>query len=109
EAAATLQRTMACQLPAVELRAAVAVFEQALRGAEFVDLIERVTALERRGGGGGWWRFDPGSPGSGAGETGRRAPRGRRVDPISGAPFAKRPVVSRKCGGRPGSWWPRSS
>jgi len=37
---------MACGSPAVELRAAVAVIEQGFRGAELLDLAERVVALE---------------------------------------------------------------
>lgn len=46
KAAETLERAMSCSSPAVELRAAVAVFERAYRGAELLDLAERVGALE---------------------------------------------------------------
>jgi hypothetical protein len=44
----TLERQMTCGQPAVELRAAVAVIEQSFRGAELVDLAERVSDLEKK-------------------------------------------------------------
>src|SRR5437867_3562302 len=46
KAAETLDRTMTCGTPAVEARAAVAVIAQAFRGAELLDVAERVAALE---------------------------------------------------------------
>jgi len=44
----TLARTMTCGSPAVETRAALAVIEQAFKGAETLDLLERVEALEKK-------------------------------------------------------------
>jgi hypothetical protein len=38
---------MAAGSPAVELRAAVAVIEHAFKGAELLDLAERIRALEQ--------------------------------------------------------------
>ena len=43
----TLDRTMTCGSPAVEARAALAVIEQAIKGAEMLDVGQRVEALER--------------------------------------------------------------
>ncbi len=40
------ERNMACGVPAVEVRAAAAVFALAFRGAELVDLAGRVAELE---------------------------------------------------------------
>ncbi len=46
KAAGTLERAMDSGSPAVEVRAAVAAFDLAYRGAELLDLAERVEALE---------------------------------------------------------------
>ena len=46
EAAATLKRNLRCGTPSVEVRAALAVLEQAIKGAELLDLQERIAALE---------------------------------------------------------------
>ena len=46
KAAETLAQTMETGTPSVALRAAVAVIEQAYKGAELLDLAERVRALE---------------------------------------------------------------
>ena len=48
KATETLERSLTCGIPAVELRAAVAIIEQAFRGAELVDLTERLGALEEQ-------------------------------------------------------------
>src|SRR2546428_2492192 len=45
----TLERAMTCGTPTTEVRAAVAVIEQAFRGADLLDLTERVAALEAKG------------------------------------------------------------
>ena len=42
-----LDRTMTWGSPAVETRAALAIIEQAIKGAEMLDLLERVEALEK--------------------------------------------------------------
>ncbi len=46
EAATTLKRNLSCGTPSVEVRAALAILEQAIKGAELLDLAERVAALE---------------------------------------------------------------
>ena len=51
EAAATLRRNLTCGVASVEVRAALAVLEQAIKGAELLDLAERVAALEAPQGG----------------------------------------------------------
>jgi hypothetical protein len=48
KATETLERTMSCNSPAIELRAAVAVIEQGFKGAELLDLAERLAALESK-------------------------------------------------------------
>ena len=44
----TLHRAMTCGTPTTEVRAAVAVIEHGFKGAELVDLAERVAALESK-------------------------------------------------------------
>src|SRR6266536_2429950 len=46
EAATTLQRNLTCGVPSVEIRAAVAILDQAVKAVELLDLEERVEALE---------------------------------------------------------------
>jgi hypothetical protein len=46
EAVETLKRNLTCENPAVEIRAAQIVLEQAVRGVELIDLQERVERLE---------------------------------------------------------------
>jgi hypothetical protein len=46
KAAGTLERAMDSGSPGVEVRAAVAAFDLAYRGAELLDLAERIAALE---------------------------------------------------------------
>ena len=48
KATETLERALSCGKPAVELRAAVAAFEQAYKGTELLDLADRIAALEKR-------------------------------------------------------------
>ena len=48
KAAETLERNLTCGVPVIEVRAAVAVYELAFRGAELIDLAHRVTALEEQ-------------------------------------------------------------
>ena len=48
EAVAALRRNLSCGRPAAEVTAARAVLEQAFKGAELLDLIERVEKLEQR-------------------------------------------------------------
>jgi hypothetical protein len=48
EAAATLQRNLTCGVPSVEIRAAVAILDQAVKAVELLDIEERVAALEQR-------------------------------------------------------------
>ncbi|SRR6266849_3175917 len=48
KAAETLERAMSCGTPATEVRAAIAAFDQAYKGAELLDLAGRVAALEGR-------------------------------------------------------------
>ena len=42
-----LARNLTCGIPAVEVGAAKAVLDQAMKGVELLDLAERVAALER--------------------------------------------------------------
>ena len=49
EAVDALARNLQCGIPAVEVGAAKAVLDQAIRGVELLDLAERVAALERAG------------------------------------------------------------
>lgn len=46
EAVETLKRNLHCEKPAVEVRAAQIIIEQAVKGVELVDLQERVERLE---------------------------------------------------------------
>lgn len=46
EAAAALRRNLGCVVPSVEVRSALGILEQAFRGAELLDLEERIAALE---------------------------------------------------------------
>jgi hypothetical protein len=46
EAVEALKRGLTCGTPAVEIRAAGMVLEQALKGGELLDLAERIEALE---------------------------------------------------------------
>lgn len=48
EAAATLRRNLTCGQPAVEVRAALGLLEQALQGQELLDISDRLEALERQ-------------------------------------------------------------
>ena|SRR5207244_10272971 len=50
KATETLERAMACGTPTTEVRAAVAVLEHAFKGAELLDLAERVEKLEASSG-----------------------------------------------------------
>jgi hypothetical protein len=43
-----LERAMACGTPGVEVRAAGIVIQEAFKGVELLDLVERVAALEER-------------------------------------------------------------
>jgi hypothetical protein len=47
EAVAALRRNLACGTPAVEVGAAKAILDQAIKGVELVDLAERVEQLEQ--------------------------------------------------------------
>src|SRR5689334_3685986 len=47
EAVETLRRNLTCGIPAVEVGAAKAVLDQAIKGVELVDLAERVEQLEQ--------------------------------------------------------------
>ena len=47
EAVAALEKNLSCGRPAVEVRAAVAVLEQAVKGAELLDVLSRLAALEQ--------------------------------------------------------------
>ena len=47
EAVDTLARNLSCGTPAVEVGAAKAVLDQAIKGVELIDLAERVEALEQ--------------------------------------------------------------
>ena len=46
EAVETLKRNLHCENPAVEIRAAQIILEQAIKGVELIDLQERVERLE---------------------------------------------------------------
>jgi hypothetical protein len=48
KAVATLERSLDCENPGVEVRAALGIMEQAFRGLELLDLAERVEQLEQR-------------------------------------------------------------
>ena len=48
EAVATLQRNLTCGTPSVEVRAATAILDQAIKAVELFDLVERVEQLEAR-------------------------------------------------------------
>jgi hypothetical protein len=48
EGMATLRRLLKSKREVIRLRAAVALHDRALRGVEFLDVLERVEALERR-------------------------------------------------------------
>lgn len=48
EAVSTLQRNLTCGTPAVEVRAATAILDQAIRAVELFDVVERVEELEAR-------------------------------------------------------------
>ena len=48
EAASALRRNLACGVPSVEVRAALGILEQAIKGAELLDLQERIEALEQQ-------------------------------------------------------------
>jgi hypothetical protein len=47
KAVAALHKNLACEKPAVEVAAAVAILDRAIRGVELSDLAERVEELER--------------------------------------------------------------
>ena len=46
EAVETLQRNLHCESPAVEVRTAQIILENAIKGVELLDILERVEALE---------------------------------------------------------------
>jgi hypothetical protein len=48
EAVSTLQRNLTCGTPSVEVRAATAILDQAIKAVELFDVIERVEHLEAR-------------------------------------------------------------
>src|SRR4051812_45047408 len=48
EAVSTLQRNLSCGTPSVEVRAATAILDQAVKAVELFDVIERVEQLETR-------------------------------------------------------------
>ena len=48
EAVAALQRNLTCGTPSVEVRAATAILDQAIKAVELFDLVERVEQLEAR-------------------------------------------------------------
>jgi len=48
EAVTTLQRNLTCGTPAVEVRAATAILDQAIKAVELFDVVERVEQLEAR-------------------------------------------------------------
>ena len=48
KATETLDRSLTCGSPSVETRAALAVIDQAFKGAELLDLGERLAALEKK-------------------------------------------------------------
>lgn len=47
-AVTTLQKNLSCGRPAIEVRAASAVLEHATAGAELLDILDRLSDLERR-------------------------------------------------------------
>ena len=48
EAVETLRRNLTCGTPAVEVRAATAILDQAIKAVELFDVVERVEQLEAR-------------------------------------------------------------
>ena len=48
EAAAALRRNLSCGVPSVEVRSALGIIEQAIKGAELLDLAERIATLEEQ-------------------------------------------------------------
>jgi hypothetical protein len=48
EAVETLRRNLTCGTPSVEVRAATAILEQAIKAVELFDVVERVEQLEAR-------------------------------------------------------------
>ena len=46
EAVETLQRNLHCANPSVEVRAAQAILENAVKGVEMTDILERLEAIE---------------------------------------------------------------
>ena len=48
EAVDALQRNLTCGTPSVEVRAATAIIDQAIKAVELFDLVERVEQLEAR-------------------------------------------------------------
>ena len=48
DAAAALRRNLACGVPSVEVRSALGIIEQAIKGAELLDLAERIAVLEEQ-------------------------------------------------------------
>ncbi len=48
EAVETLKRNLHCENPAVEIRAAQIILEQAIKGVELMDLQERIERLEEK-------------------------------------------------------------
>ena len=47
EAVETLQRNLTCENPAVEVRAAQAILDSAIKGVEIDDILERLEVIER--------------------------------------------------------------
>jgi hypothetical protein len=81
EAVDALRRGLKCGNPLAEIRAAQLVLEQAFRGAELLDLVERVEELERQahGGSDGNGDGDAEAAGAAAGGAGEDAEGGERV------------------------------
>jgi hypothetical protein len=48
EAVETLRRNLTCGTPSVEVRAATAILDQAIKAVELFDVVERVEQLEAR-------------------------------------------------------------
>src|SRR6266536_55070 len=48
QAVDTLQRNLTCGTPSVEVRAAIAILDQAIKAIELFDVVERVEQLEAR-------------------------------------------------------------
>jgi hypothetical protein len=48
EAVSTLQRNLTCGTPSVEVRAATAILDQAVKAVELFDMVERLEELEAR-------------------------------------------------------------